>query len=382
MNALLGARVRFWGGYWLPSLLSASLGALRRRKPVAAPTVLSVLLPEHVGDVVMTGPLLRSLSRRYPRARIMVAVPSRLVGLLRGCPHVSDVIEWMPGRVAAMDLARRLRSAGCDLVVVPRSDPDTAWAPMVAAQCGASERVTLTAAATGWSRLRRLQGWPFFNVSIRPPNGVRHEVLRRLALSAHWSGDLSDSALETWATPADRQAVGPWMASLPAGRTPVAFGLGASQAFRCWPARLFAELINRLNSQRPIAPVLVVGPGEKALALEVAALTRTRVHLPPSPELGGAAAILEKCAIFLGNDSGPAHLAAAAGIPVVMISAHAPGLPDTHPGNPNKCRPFGHLVRVVRPPLPAGVGISGVTVDSVLAAAIELGFPFSPEASG
>ena len=200
LNSGLGARIRFWGGYWLPSVLGSALGFIRRRKPVAAPAVLGVLLPEHMGDVVMTGPLLRSLRRRYPHARIMVAVPARLVGLLRGCPHVSDVLEWLPGRVAAMDLARRLRLAGCDLVVVPRSDPDRAWAPLVAARCGAPERVTLTAAVTVWARLRRLQGWPFFNVPILPPHGVRHEVMRRLSLSTYWSGDPADSALESWAT--------------------------------------------------------------------------------------------------------------------------------------------------------------------------------------
>lgn len=382
MNSGLGARIRFWGGYWLPSVFGSALGFIRRRKPVAAPAVLGVLLPEHMGDVVMTGPLLRSLRRRYPHARIMVAVPARLVGLLRGCPHVSDVLEWLPGRVAAMDLARRLRLAGCDLVVVPRSDPDRAWAPLVAARCGAPERVTLTAAVTVWARLRRLQGWPFFNVPILPPHGVRHEVMRRLSLSTYWSGDPADSALESWATSADRETVAPWMAGLPAGRLPVAFGLGASQTFRCWPAERFAALIDQLDTLRPIAPVLVVGPGEKALALAVAGRVRTRIHFLPSLDLGGTAAILERCAIFLGNDSGPAHLAAAAGIPVVMISAHALGVPETHPGNPDKCRPFGRLVRVVRPPSPAGGGMSGVTVEVVVAAALELGFSPSPEAIG
>ena len=85
------------------------------------------------------------------------------------------------------------------------------------------------------------------------------------------------------------------------------------------------------------------------------------------------AAILERCAGYIGNDSGPAHLAAAAGIPVVMISAYAPGLPATHPGSPEKCRPFGPRVRVVQPAT-AGDGIAGVAVAAVAAAGRELGF--------
>ncbi len=372
MSAGLAARVGFWGGYWLPSLVGA-LVRPPRRAPTTVPAVVAVLLPEYIGDVVMTGPLLRSLRRRYPAARILAAAPARVAPLLRGCPHLAEVIDWPPGRAAAEVLAQRLRSEGCDLAVVPRSDPDQGWAPLVAARCGAADRVTLTASPPGLSRLQRLQGLPFFNVSVFPAPGEMHEVRRRLALARHWGDRGADAVLESWATAADRATVAPWCAGWPAGRVPVAFGLGASQAFRQWPAERFAALIDGLAAVRPITAVLVVGPGEEALAAAVQAQARTPSAIPPAPSLRETAAILERCAGYVGNDSGPAHLAAAAGIPVVMISAYAPGLPATHPSSPEKCRPFGPRVRVVQPAT-AGDGIAGVAVAAVAAAARELGF--------
>jgi heptosyltransferase-2 len=379
MSAGFAARAGFWGGYWLPSFLGALLHP-PRRPATSAPRVVAVLLPEHIGDVVMTGPLLRSLRRRYPETRLLVAARPQVAPLLRGCPHLDEVADWPPGRPAAEALARRLRAEGCDLAVVPRSDADTGWAPWVAARCGAAERVTLTASPPGPRRLQRLQGPPFFNVSVFPAPEVAHEVRRRLALVRHWGGDAGDPVLESWATAADRAAVAPWLAGLPAGRAPVAFGLGASQAFRRWPAEQFAALIDRLAERRPLTAVLVVGPGEETLAAEVRARVRTPVAVPTAPTLRETAAILERCAFFVGNDSGPGHLAAAAGIPVAVISAYAPGLPATAPGSPEKCRPFGPRVRVLQPAAAVGEGVVGVTVEAVAAAVHALGFGGETEA--
>lgn len=380
MSADFQARAGFWGGYWLPSLAGALLHP-PRRPATAAPRVVAVLLPEHIGDVVMTIPLLRSLRKGYPSDRLLAAARPQVAPLLRGCPHLDEVVDWPPGLTAAETLARRLRAEGCAIAVVPRSDPDMGWAPWVAARCGAAERITLTAFAPGLRRLQRLQGPPFFNVSVVPSPDVAHEVRRRLALARLWDGDPEDTALESWSTVADRAAAARWREAMPSGRVLVAFGLGASQAFRRWPAERFAALIERLAERRPLAALPVAGPGEEALAAEVCARVRTPLALPAPPSLPGLVAMLEHCAGFVGNDSGPAHLAAAAGLPVVMLSAYAPGLPATHPGSPEKCRPFGPRVRVVQPAVGAGDGIAGVTVDAVAAAVDALGFVSGMEAA-
>lgn len=380
MSADFQARAGFWGGYWLPSLAGALLHP-PRRPSTAAPRVVAVLLPEYIGDVVMTVPLLRSLRKRYPSARLLAAVRPQVAPLLRGCPHIDGVVDWPSGLSAAETLARRLRAEGCDLAVVPRSDPDMGWAPWVAARCGAADRITLTAFAPGLRRLQRLQGLPFFNVSVVPSPDVAHEVRRRLALARHWGGDPEETVLESCSTVADRAAAARWREAVPSGRVLVAFGLGASQAFRRWPAERFAALIDRLAERRPLAALPVAGPGEEALAAEVCARVRTPLALPAPPSLPGLAAMLERCSGFVGNDSGPAHLAAAAGLPVVMISAFAPGLPATHPCSPEKCRPFGPRVRVVQPAVGADNGIAGVTVDAVAAAVDALGFGGATEAA-
>jgi heptosyltransferase-3 len=86
----------------------------------------------------------------------------------------------------------------------------------------------------------------------------------------------------------------------------------ASQPDKTWPATGFLAAARFLRESLDLDPVFIAGPGEDLSAFRE---YRTVIGAP----LGEIKSLLSGAALFLGNDSGPAHMAAAFGLPVVAI---------------------------------------------------------------
>jgi ADP-heptose:LPS heptosyltransferase len=115
---------------------------------------------------------------------------------------------------------------------------------------------------------------------------------------------------------------------------------GSGSAAKAWPTPRFIDLAENLVSTYEAQILLVVGPGEERIKKK---FLRARGSKPPVildslplPHLG---AILERCRVFVGNDSGITHMAAAVGIPVVALFG---------PTDPVRWAPRGRDVGVIR----------------------------------
>lgn len=86
----------------------------------------------------------------------------------------------------------------------------------------------------------------------------------------------------------------------------------ASEASKTWPAQSFLAIARHLKREMEIQPVFLAGPGEDATPFQAWPVLA-------GASLAEAKALLQGAALFIGNDSGPAHVAAAFGVPVVVI---------------------------------------------------------------
>ena len=138
----------------------------------------------------------------------------------------------------------------------------------------------------------------------------------------------------------------------PDGRTLIHPGSGS--ASKCWPLDRFIELADRLTAAgEKVAFVLGEAELEKWGAEDVAKLS-AHAPLEKPADLVSLYQLIRTAARFVGNDSGPGHLAGIVGVPTVIVFG---------PGDPNSWKPLGPNVRVV-----AGAPIERVTVDEVEAA--------------
>ena len=100
----------------------------------------------------------------------------------------------------------------------------------------------------------------------------------------------------------------------------VAMHIGSGSRKKVWPPDRFARLAETLVTRRGVRVVVLTGPADAELAREYRERTSSgsglMLNCHPLPEL---AAILKRCSVFVGNDSGITHLAAAAGVPVVSL---------------------------------------------------------------
>ena len=153
----------------------------------------------------------------------------------------------------------------------------------------------------------------------------------------HWSSEDDAWARERW----DALGLGP-----NARVVAVHPGTGDYSPARRWAADRFAAVADAL-AEDGLIPMVVAGPGEEDLARQVLGMSSARGRLLAAvPTIHRLAAILSRCLLYVGNDSGVTHAAAAAGVPVVAIFG---------PSNHRAWAPYdpdGRRTRIVRLDLP------------------------------
>jgi heptosyltransferase-2 len=310
---------------------------------------------DQIGDVVLTIPFLRELRRNLPAADITLVVAPAAKELFVACPYVNDVIGLEPEALATGRIVpRALRAArasrrhgdgrGFDLAIAPRWGPDTYGAAVVAYASRARWRVGHAsvdgnAVADGYDRF-------FTHILCR--DTVQHEVLQSLDLLRHIGGVVQSEDLELWTT-ADDDSYADGLLGGDRGRH-IALGVGAGHPKRVWPKHNFEAL--GLELLRRGHPLVLVG-GQEDLALGQYLKARLGSWVTDacgSATLTQTAAVLRRCRLFVGNDAGPMHIAAAMGTPVVEVSCHPQDGGDAHANSPVRFGPWSVPNRVSRPP--------------------------------
>ena len=289
-----------------------------------------VIKLRYIGDVLLATPVLRALRDQAPTARITMVVNEGTEDVLKGNPDVDDVlVVTRRGLLSDVRFLHDLRQRRFDCVI-DLTDGDRS--AIMARATGAPVRI-------GFNEERYRRGWLYTSVVTANLAGL-HCIERNLeALRAIGIG--AKSALPVLHT-SDRdeeeagrilEAVGLHASGPATGRPWVLVHPGARYWFKAWPADRFAELADRL-AERPGCTVLVGGgEGDRDVAQEISRRARSAPTIlagRTSPRQ--LAAILKRCALFVGNDNGPMHMAAAVGTPVVALFG---------PSNPSEWGPRG-----------------------------------------
>jgi ADP-heptose:LPS heptosyltransferase len=357
---------------------------------------LLVVRTDEIGDIVLCSAFLRELRANLPDAWITLVVKKPLVDLVAACPYVNEVLPydwqvspyWGPIQllVRALRLARtRLWRNRFDIALLPRWNTDYYGASQLLYVSGAGRRVAYSAMVTA-RKADANRGYDRLFTDLLTDREPRHEVERNLQMIRVLGGTVRDDRLEVWTRPQDDATVTELLRAegITPGERLVALGVSARHAKKVWPADNFLEL-GRWLHEKIGARLLVVGSQEDARAGQVLelALGRTVINLAGRTTLRELAALMRRVNLFVGNDSGPKHIAAAAGAPVVEISWHPHSGSASDPFSPVSFAPWKGRSIVLQPDraLAPCVGtcdseashcISLVTPDSVKAAALSL----------
>jgi heptosyltransferase-2 len=263
----------------------------------------------------MATPALRALRRAHPKAEITLEGRPFLEGLVRGLPTID---AFLPDpRRGVLARARELRRHGFDWAVLLPDSTRSALGPFLA-------RV---AVRVGYARepLRRA----LLTRALPPPtqDGKRvplSMVERYLRITRALGCEDAGSALELAIDPGARERVGKRLAEagVGAGARLLVVTPGASfGSSKLWPPESFAAAADEIASRHGLRTVLAPGPGEEAIAHDIASAMRepALVLAEPPTSLAELAALIADAALQLGNDTGPRHIAVACGVPTVVV---------------------------------------------------------------
>jgi heptosyltransferase-2 len=271
-----------------------------------------------VGDAVMSIPALEALRARFPQAEITVAGRDSIADLYRGQAFADRLVGLgaaAGGAAGAVERAAApLRRERFDLAVVLPNSFASAW---LVRRTGAKERVGYSRDARRWLLTRAIR---VPQPGETPPHECYYylELLRR----AGWLAELP--RIERARLRIDPEAAAraeEKLRGLGAGGPRVALAAGASYgAAKCWPAERYAEVADRLIERFRASIVLLGTPAEREIGERIAGAMRQRpVNLIGQTGTAELGALLGACGLFVGNDSGAMHVAAAAGLPVVAV---------------------------------------------------------------
>ncbi|MFL6254563.1 MAG: lipopolysaccharide heptosyltransferase II [Pyrinomonadaceae bacterium] len=298
-----------------------------------------------VGDAVMTVPALRELRRLFPRARLTLATRPWAEGIFAGADFIDDLLvngNTSSRPAAIFQEARAWRARRFDLAVLfPNS-----FAPALVA---ALARVPLRVGYATQGRSALLT----HRIGVPAWRSERHEVFYYLHLVAELERLLNGaSTVETRAPDTRLCVTGARLreaqlilneSGARPGRPLVAICPGSTNSrAKRWPAERFAAVADMLK-ERVGADVVLLGAREELdISEEVARHMRVRPFvLTGQTDLAQTAAVLKASDLLITNDTGPAHVAAAVGCPVVVIFG---------PTNPLTTRPYSTSAEVVRRP--------------------------------
>jgi len=265
-----------------------------------------------VGDAIMALPALRAVRSQFPEAEITILARPYVAAIYKN-QHVCDNTMFVE---ETGDIVSELRAQKFDVALLFQNAFGAAW---FAWRAGIPQRIGYARDGRGLLLTKA--------VPVPKPGEIPlHEQYYYLELlrRAGWLDSLPNESFIRLNVPEEnRERAAEFLLS--AGVRPdgfrIAIGAGASYgSAKCWPPDRFAELANRLQAQAPADVILFGTLAEAAVSSVIAAgMHRPPIDLTGKTAINDLPALLSQCHLFIGNDSGAMHVAAAVGLPVVAV---------------------------------------------------------------
>ena len=286
-----------------------------------------IVKPSSLGDIIHSLPVLWELRRLYPEAHIGWVMKEVWRDLIADNPLLDEVIILKKGVGGFLSAVKNIRKAGYDTVIDLQGLFRSGLMTLLS---GASEK-------TGFSNARELAHL-FYNHKVAAPPGTVHAVERYLEILKPIQNDRPHFPLYTDID--DAKWVKDFLRTnnLSHARPLIAVNPSARWEKKRWPITSYAALINQLIRELKAGIIILGSKEDIPLAEKISFLASGRpVVSAGKTSLKTLSALLERVDLLVTNDSGPMHIAAALGTPVVALFG---------PTNPGLTGPYGdgHIV--------------------------------------
>ena len=274
-----------------------------------------------VGDAIMALPAIRTVREKFAKATISILARPYVLDVYRDQGIADELVayDWTgvhKGFRGRAKLVEELRQRKFDTALLLQNAFDAAW---LAWRAKIPERIGY--ARDGRSLLLTKAVPVPSNGEIPPHEKFYYLELLRRAGCLEQIPDVDWISLKLSPEKLSRAEETLVAAGAQSAKPRIAVGAGASYgSAKCWPPERFAEALNRVVTERDCDVVLCGTAGEAAVSNAiVAGLKKKPIDLTGKTSIAELPALLSRCSVFIGNDSGAMHVAGAVGLPIVAI---------------------------------------------------------------
>ncbi len=348
-----------------------------------------------LGDAVMTTPALLRLREKFPGAHLALLTPEKLAPLWARHPALNEIIPILP-RENIFAAAKKLRAGDFDTALVFPNSPRSAlevflaripnrigyarpWRNFFLTRAVAPRPDAVTMRKRSLPEIQKLISAPIQNSKLKTQNFASNQSREYLHLAAALGANPEPLPAKLFVAP-EEIADARKKFRLDSVSIPI-FGINPGAEYgpaKRWPADRFIAAALEIRKQMPCHWLIFGGPSDQQIADHIAQGIGSSVsNLAGQTSLRELMAALKLCRIFLANDTGPMHVAAALGVPVATIfGSTSPELTAPLPANESSLK----ILRSDAPCSPCFLRecpidfrcMNGIEIDQVVKAAIGL----------
>jgi len=294
-----------------------------------------ILQTHDIGDVLISTALCDALKLAYPQAEIDFFSEDRCAGVVEGNPNVNEIILLNKSRRNSLryvlGLLKYVRSKKYDCILNVQGQ---AVGLLICLFSRSSRRI-------GYNKLPwrlahtdnvDLPWWLMAKTghtdypASQNKSGLGHTIDRRFNFLSLLSKDIKSQPFKLWLSESELAAGKDILisAGLDTGKPIIAFGINAQHSFKRWPIEHFAEIASWLITRYNVQLYVYFGPGEAAYTKKLKyLLPETKHHLifddVRTKSIRELAQVLHHCTLYVGNETGPRHIAQALNVPAFAV---------------------------------------------------------------
>jgi len=284
--------------------------------PMKKPVKVLLAKRRALGDTVLLSSTVAALAAALPEAELSVLVPAAFAPVLEGNPQIKTIYRFEDGNIS---LLRQFRRERFDHFIRLHASPSASWLARLSGAQHKSSHLQNAATAQRYGKHPNALEWDAFFLRTLFGDGV----------------SLPAPPPKIYLTPAELAEGRTYWERFGLDPAKVVFlGLGASRPTKRWPPEYFARFAELIRDRHELYPAIITGPGEEEARF--AGLVVDELRVRGFRPLGGPAgkgdfvhgaglsvrrlsAVLAACRAYVGNDSGPKHIAVAVGCPTLTL---------------------------------------------------------------
>ena len=263
-----------------------------------------------IGDAIWGTPAIRAIKEHFPGLSVCVLANENSAEIFRRNPFIDKIFIFRKGILKILSIMKELRDIHFDTVVVFHATDRIIW---------------LLAYLTGASKLigsRRHSKGTHFMIThpVEIPNNMhaiyaRHLLIRELSVKS----DLK--RIELFLPYNERKRIDDFLKRKGVNRDCflVGFQPGAAKSYKRWPEKNFIKLGKMISKIRDDIRIIITGSKKEEELAQRIADEINGISLAGKLTISETSAAIERCNLFITNDTGPMHIAVAMGTPTIAL---------------------------------------------------------------